>query len=245
MSKIGDVNYNKFGSKMEIIAYRTAHNIDVYFEEYNWIAKNRKAGDFRLGKIKCPYEPRVCNIGYNGEGKYNATKNNKKTECYKTWKRMLERCYDGTHPAYEDVTVCKEWHNFQNFAKWYEENYYTISNEKVCLDKDILSNNKIYSPSTCIFVPEKINLIFSGGFNGVTWEEKYNKWMVRVWVDGKRKYLGLYNNYDEAFQIYKKEKEKYMQNVIISYKNIIPQYQYNILYNIMYDYNIKEVEHEK
>ena len=69
--------------------------------------------------------------------------------------------------------------------------------------------------------------------------------MVRVWVDGKRKYLGLYNNYDEAFQIYKKEKEKYMRNVIISYKNIIPQYQYNILYNIMYNYNIKEVEHER
>ena len=39
---------------------------------------------------------------------------------------------------YLDVTVCEEWHNFQNFAKWFYENYYEISGEKMRLDKDIL-----------------------------------------------------------------------------------------------------------
>ena len=29
--RVGEINYNKFGSKMEIIAYRGANDIDVYF----------------------------------------------------------------------------------------------------------------------------------------------------------------------------------------------------------------------
>lgn len=228
---------------MEIIEYRKAIDIDVYFPKYNWTAKNRKFGDFQRGKIKCPYELRVCGIGYIGEGKYNANENNKKTECYKTWKRMLERCYDETqrhkNPSYSDVTVCKEWHNFQNFAEWYYNNHYEINGEIICLDKDILiKGNRIYSPSTCIFVPDKINHIFAGDINGVSWKKESNKWIVRVWVDGKRKYLGLYDNYDDAVKIYKNAKEDYIRNTIISYKNIIPEPHYSILYKVMYNYKI-------
>ena len=33
-NRIGEINYNNFGSKMEIIAYRGATDLDIYFEEY-------------------------------------------------------------------------------------------------------------------------------------------------------------------------------------------------------------------
>ena len=60
-----------------------------------------------------------------------------------------------------DCSVYEGWHNFQNFAKWYEDNYYEIEEEQMHLDKDILvKGNKVYSPDTCVFVPETINGLF-------------------------------------------------------------------------------------
>ena len=54
-----------------------------------------------------------------------------------------------------------EWLNFQNFAEWYEKNYYEIPGEIMCLDKDILiKRNKTYSPETCVFVSNRINNLF-------------------------------------------------------------------------------------
>ena len=72
--------------------------------------------------------------------------------------KILERGYSKLwkekHPTYENVYVCEEWHNFQNFAKWYYNNYYSINEERMEIDKDILyKNNKVYSPDTCIIVP--------------------------------------------------------------------------------------------
>ena len=79
---------------------------------------------------------------------------------------MLERCYDTEHsykfPTYENCIVCDEWLNYQNFARWFDINYYEIEGEVMCLDKDILfKGNKIYSPKTCIFVPRGINNLFT------------------------------------------------------------------------------------
>lgn len=163
--RTGEINYNNFGSKMEIIRYDGCNGIDVYFPEYNWVYKNATYDNFKNGKIKCPYEPRAYGVGYIGEGKYKPLENEKPTRSYSTWQHMLMRCYSEEYqikkPSYVDCSVCNEWHNFQNFAEWYEENYYEISGEKMQLDKDILfKGNKIYSPDTCIFVPIKVNAVF-------------------------------------------------------------------------------------
>ena len=44
---------------MRIINYKNANDIDIYFEEYNYIAEHKKYVNFKSGRIKCPYEPRV------------------------------------------------------------------------------------------------------------------------------------------------------------------------------------------
>lgn len=72
---------------------------------------------------------------------------------------MLKRCYSNNLEfiSYRSCKVCEEWHNYQNFAKWYDENYI----EGYELDKDLLQQdviNKIYSPETCCFLPKHINL---------------------------------------------------------------------------------------
>lgn len=58
--------------------------------------------------------------------------------------------------------MCEEWHDFQEYGKWFDNNYYEIEGETMCLDKDILvKHNKIYSPETCIYAPQTINKLFT------------------------------------------------------------------------------------
>lgn len=161
-SKIGEESKNKFGSSIKITGYRRFSDIDIYFPEYDWTYYNTDYNSFKRGSVKCPYEPRIYNVGYIGEGIYKSQENGEKMRSYNIWHSMLCRCYDDVHrdkyKAYSDCYVCDEWLNYQNFASWYENNYYEIDGENVDLDKDILfKGNRIYSPDTCIFVPHRIN----------------------------------------------------------------------------------------
>lgn len=94
---------------------------------------------------------------------YTKTKtvNGQQTRCpfYKLWYSMLERCYSPyklkRNPNYVGVTVCEEWLTFSNFKAWME----TQDWEGNQLDKDLLcfDGAKIYSPSTCCFIPQWLN----------------------------------------------------------------------------------------
>lgn len=251
IDRVGEENYNNFGSKMVIVKYKGALDIDVYFPEYDWTFKNATYITFKNGNIKCPYEPRFYRIGYLGEGKYKVSKNGKDTKCYKAWIHMLERCYNEKYkkkkPTYENCKVCDEWLNFQNFAKWYYENYYEIEGQIMCLDKDILiKGNKIYSPETCIFVPNTINSLFTKsdkarGNTPIGVNEQKNKFRAQCSVydfgnkKKKRIYLGSYDTSEEAFEVYKQFKEKYIKQVADLYKDKIPQK----LYQAMYKYEVE------
>ena len=249
IDRTGEINYNNFGSKMEIIKYENNENIDVYFPQYNWIAKHKSYVEFKKKTIKCLYEPRVFNIAYVGDGKYVTKENNKQTASYSSWKDMLRRCYDSKYhknqPTYVDCFVCNEWLNFQNFAKWYYENYYEIEGEVMCLDKDILiKGNKIYSPNTCVFVPKLINGLFTkrtknrGNYPiGVSYNKRDKKFISQCCTydykerKTKSKNLGSYNTPEEAFEVYKEFKENYIKEVADYYKDKIPQRLYNAMYN--------------
>lgn len=84
---------------------------------------------------------------------------------------MMNRCYGDKHKysqySYKGCTVCEEWHNYQNFAKWYEDNYYNCE-EELELDKDIIIyGNKLYSPETCLFVPKLVNTSYRYSMNEI------------------------------------------------------------------------------
>ena len=238
--RVGETNYNKFGSKMTIINYHNSQEIDIYFEEYNWSCKTQYS-TFQRGEIICPYERRFVGIGYMGEGKYNT-----RSKMYRTWINMLRRCYDKAtqerQSYYIGCTVCDEWLNYQVFAQWYEENYYEVGNQIMALDKDILNKgNRIYSPTNCVFVPKSINSLFvkSNKIRGElpigvvkTPSNKYHASIRMTHINGKRKVIGL-GNYDtpeQAFLSYKKAKEDYIKEVAEKYKKYIPQNLYEALY---------------
>ena len=108
----------------------------------------------------------VCGVGINGANyvlcKYETVNGKRKLvwRCpyYKRWHCMLERCYSEKYqekyPTYKGCTVCDEWLTFSNFKKWMELQAW----EGRTLDKDFLiEGNKIYSPTTCVFLPQKLN----------------------------------------------------------------------------------------
>ena len=251
IDRTGERGINNFGSKMIIVEYRKYSDIDVYFPEYDWTFKGTRYGDFKNSNIKCPYEKRYYGVGYIGEGKYKVWENGKNTKCYKTWHNMLNRCYDEKfhekYPTYIGCKVDKNWHNFQNFAEWYYNNYYEIEGGKMCLDKDILyKHNKVYSPKTCIFVPQTINSLFvkrdnNRGESVIGTSLKNGRYRVQCWSfnpetgKSKQEYFGYYDSQEKAFEIYKYYKEKNIKQVADYYKDKIPEK----LYDGMYSYKVE------
>lgn len=243
--RTGEVNFNKYNSKMTIIEYNGSNDVIIKFN--NGYIRKCAYREFKNGSITHGFDRTVEGIGYLGTGKYTV----KNKYVYTQWKSMLQRCYSKRElikrPTYKDVTVCEEWHNFQNFAKWYEENYYCIRNDRMELDKDILhKGNKIYSPETCIFVPKYVNTLFvknnmtRGEFPiGVSYDKDRNMFSSQCTItkEGKRinKRIGRFNTPIEAFNAYKKFKEQYIKQVADEYKDKIPKK----LYDAMYRYEVE------
>ena len=254
--RLGEENYNYFGSLMRIIEYNGARDITVEFQdEYKTVIKNREYKEFKKGVIKNPYDKEVCGVACIGVGRYKSRgEDGKKTLAYRYWRDMLDRCYNPYHlnerPTYIDCYVCDEWLNFQNFAEWFYKNYYEIEGQKMQLDKDILvKGNKIYSPETCVFVPQRINQLFigqcrkRGGYPiGVVYYKPSNKLSAQCSIIGENKerknvHLGYFplNKPFQAFYAYKKFKEDYIKQIAKEYKNLIPRE----LYDTMMKYEVE------
>lgn len=200
-----------------------------------------RKGDIIRGIVRNPMKPSFYNIGYIGIGNYGASSNLK---LYHIWDNILKRCYNEKNVQYKNygekgVVVCEEWHNFQNFAKWYIENevWNKETNYKLSIDKDILcyiSNiNKIYSPETCILIPEELNEFLMGDklSTGVL-KVSNGKFISGLQTNDVRIHFGTFNTFEEAKLIYSKEKykcwisllEKY--NLPIELKDILLKYDF-------------------
>lgn len=172
-----------------------------------------------------------------------------KSKCYRYWYNMLRRCYDFSYilknKTYLDCYVCKEWFYFQNFAKWYSENYYEIENCKMELDKDMrYKGNKLYSPSTSYFIPNFINAMFirqehsrydENGKEiketpiGVYKDKRSGKYYASLKARGINYKSKLYTNPMSAFEWYKNMKETYLKETAEYYKDVLPIEVYNLI----------------
>lgn len=182
--------------------------------------------------------------GEIGSGEHQSSIDGVHTHTYKVWNDMIHRCNDTKtqrkQPNYKDCTVCDEWLNFQNFAKWYEENYYEIEGHVMCLDKDILiKGNKIYSPETCCIVPHCINDLFvkSNAIRGeypigVGLHKHSGRYRAYIKLGTRKvKHIGYYDTISEAFNAYKTYKEDYIKQTADKFKEHLPTKVYEALYN--------------
>ena len=247
--RTGEENYNYQGCLMKIIDYINTSNMVIEFQdEYRYRVKTN-ISNFLTGKINNLFFKSYYNVGYLGD--YKGKGNISSRRAFKVWRSMIERCYSKSSKKYKTyglngVTVCNNWHCYTNFEDWYNGHYYKIDNEKMCLDKDIISNNRIYSPETCIIIPQKINEMFVGINktyksnlpNGI--RIKNNKYYTRIKENKKEIHLGVFDNINDAILAYKKEKLRYMISVIESYKEKIPKETYDLILLSWYLKQLKE-----
>jgi hypothetical protein len=242
VDRTNEERLNSFGSHMIIESYTNSNDIQVRFTDTGNLVKARY-WNFKRGLIKNVYDKAIYGVGFFGEGEYKSHLNGKRTKVYNTWIQMIHRSYSEKlqikQPAYKGCSVVEEWHNFQNFAKWYEENYYEIEGQRMELDKDILvKGNKLYSPDTCVFVPKAINnLLIKPSMKRETLpvgvsksKEKYQANCYNS-SSGKLEYLGVYDTKEEAFNAYKSYKEQYVKKVAEDYKSHIPVTLFEALMN--------------
>jgi len=124
-------------------------------ERHGYISKN-----FPLNKHGECRRRMVHSVGLN-DAQYLVRANvfgaKESCPCYQQWSGMLNRCYSEKQqerqPTYKGVTVCEEWLTFSNFLMWWKENQI----EGWQIDKDLLSDGKVYSPESCIFIPSWLN----------------------------------------------------------------------------------------
>ena len=230
--RIGEKHITNQGYSITIIDYNRHDNYTIEFSD-GTILYNKYYSDIKSGEIKHRLHPTVCETGYLGYGKYKAHDNNKPTKSYTIWHSMILRCYskkyNKKHKSYQTKHVCDNWLCFQNFAKWFEQNYI----EGFELDKDILvKGNGIYSPETCCFVPSEINKMFVKTFGAK------RPLLLGVGID-KKKFsarmsnytIGNFNTPEEAFQAYKTTKEQKIKDVANKWRDKITESIYNALIN--------------
>lgn len=154
---------NNYGT-LVVVEYINSLTVLVRFLDTSYEVKVQPS-KVRKGKVKDHFKPTVSGVGFIGVGKHKARINGKQVLSYRRWKSMIDRCYGHSalsrNPTYKDCSVCKEWHNYQNFADWYYKNY-PDDGKEYHLDKDIkVSGNRIYSPEFCTFVTPRENIEFS------------------------------------------------------------------------------------
>ena len=236
IDKTGIKNISVQGYIIEIIKYQNKNKCTVLLKGHkDLIFENVRYNAFKKGQVMNPYHASLHGFGYIGCGAYTS-----KNSSYQIFTDILKRCYSESRqksqPSYKDCSVDERWHNFQNFAKWYEDNWKPHM-EGWALDKDILfKGNRIYSENTCCFVPREVNNLFiksnkSRGNLPIGVSIDWKRYKAQINIDGAKVYIGMFDTPEEAFQAYKTVKEKHIKEVADKWRGQITEQVYEAMYN--------------
>ena len=236
---VGDVFSTKNFGDIEVVEYVNSTNVIVRFLDTGTI-KSSRAVHIKSGLVQDNFATTVYGVGHIGNTKTSL--NAKHKPAYILWKDMLKRCYDKeyqeTHPCYRDCYVSECFKSFENFESWCEKQV-GFNEVGFRLDKDILlKGNKVYSPSTCSFVPYEVNGLFviqqqnRGELPvGVSFNNTKSRYVVRMSTKSHCKHLSVHDTVDEAFYVYKEAKEAYIKEVANKWKDQIDPRVYEALMN--------------
>lgn len=224
---------NGFG-KFKILEVGDWKSIKVQFIDTGFITITR-SDKIRSGSIKDRLAKNAYGVGYLGDGETEK-------RSLSLWFAMLCRCYNPEYhknkPSYVECSVSKYFENYTNFKSWCF-NQTGFKQEGWHLDKDLIcKGNKIYSESTCCFVPSEINTAivnnkaYRGDYPlGTRLDKRSGKYQVRVNRGGRSYSLGYFKDPTVAFNVYKEAKEKHLKDLAEKYKDVIDPRAYNALLN--------------
>lgn len=237
--RTGERGVNSNGHEMVVIQYANTDRMLVEFTETGcqvWTSWYK----FDRGQVKDPMAKDIYNVACIGVGPYDS-----KHPAYKKWFQMIRRCYDAKWKIerhhYDDVTVCEDWLNYQNFAQWYVE--HPPYEPDYQLDKDLINHDaRVYSPETCCWLPLELNVMLTkkeavrGEYPmGVTIDvHNPTKYVARLTdnygITGKTYlFYKLFDTPEEAFAAYKIEKEKFVKQQAEVYKDKLTESAYDAL----------------
>lgn len=129
--------------KAKILEYVSAKEVYIEFEATGYKRKTSMSA-LSNGVVRDLYHPTVQGFGFIGEGKHVISdKKNGISKSYYAWSHIMNRAKSPLH-------VAKKWHNFQNFADWFEKN--KKANGKMICIKKFKDGGNYYSPDTCKFM---------------------------------------------------------------------------------------------
>lgn len=253
MIKVGDRFKSNRGGWCVVVKYTTAQKIEVKFEDDQSAVIITNSECLLTGQFKNPCAPLIFGVGYFGQGPYKAkngsSKTHSPTKSYVSWVNMLSRCYDPNYinrEIYDEVSVSKDWLNYQNYARWYEDESRFNTDQKLryALDKEILAQHDgsyTYSENTCCLVPVKINNLMKSNTTGQFLQgvaPSKDKFRVHgSWGDGEARY----NTEVEAHEKYLEFKTKAIREAADFYRNDISPLVFNALKNIDYRFMFSKI----
>ena len=238
---VGKVCKSKLSGDFKIVEYNNKTNVKIQFINTGYEAVV-ELGNIRKGEVKDRLSPSVYGLGIVGT-KYQIRVNGTLKKEYELWREMLKRCYSDTYqkkyPTYKGCAVSENFKSYEYFYEWCNKQI-GFDNKDWQLDKDLLvKGNKIYSESTCVFIPAEINSLLtkctaSRGEHliGVCWHKRDKVFMTTVGKSkGKREHLGYFKTELEAFKAYKTAKESFIKEQANEWKSQIDDRAYNALMN--------------
>ena len=242
---VGKVCKSLNSGDFKVLKYNDAKNVEIQFLNTGF-ETTAQLGDIKIGKVKDHYSPSVFGAGIIG-AKYPVSEGRRNTKEYELWKSMLRRCYSDTYkkkcPTYEGCEVSENFKSYEYFYEWCNKQIGFGDDgdgNPFHLDKDLLvKGNKVYSESTCVFIPAEINSLLTkrtasrgNHLIGVYWDKTKKAFIAQVSKNkGKQEHLGSFKTELEAFNAYKQAKESFVKEQANKWKDQIDDRAYNALMN--------------
>lgn len=204
------------------------HGLRSYVLEHE-TGCTKKVSHSRIEEFLDPMHRSAFGVGYIGIG----VKSHHEKKAYETWKGMFHRCYHEEWlekcPTYRGCEVAEEWHCFQDFLPWFNENYpfeHENADYRWELDKDTFSKGcKLYSKDTCCFLPQPLNISMTTAVDsdnkkrkdlpqGVSFTAQgvTKQYVARLKVYGDKLLSKLHATVQEGFDWYCEQKLTYIQD---------------------------------
>lgn len=152
---------------------------------------------------------------------------------YRTWERLIQ--IDRGNNRKSVGVLCKQWKQYENFKKWYDENFYKIDNEKLEFSYRFWNvNNNIISPETSVFIPTAINMVVKNlirsAETGLMLNVNVQKNLYTIRMFGE--VIVSSNNKEEIYEIRRAIFKRQMIDFAEKYKGKVPNKIYVRLLNL-------------
>lgn len=158
------------------------------------------------------------------------------TPAYKLWARLLQIDRGTTY------TLCEEWKQFENFEKWYNENFYKVENDNINFSFRFFDvHNEYIAPETSCFLPYCINNMIGKiiSDDGLLINVNKQKTLYKIILFDD--YIAYSDSKEEINEIRKKILYKQFIEFAEIHKKELPER----IYNRLLDFDFDEVNYGK